>query len=600
MSKLTWSSARGLPAVIATVLLLQGRVQAGVYATNTCVSQKLAAAATACQQVFGAWAKWEKDPSKDPGNSTRDAGIATAGGKLASAWTKAEQGASKKSAECADTTVTSDAVQTAITSAVSGIADSVNTGVDFTDKKNLACRARMLTFAKTACQQLLKAESAFVKGLAQDPGGAQRDAALSKALATFTNAWTKYAPVCSVATAPDAVSSAISALDKSMVADTTISPNVADMWTKITPPAQVQYNGKTLAPMCTDGSQYVYFVKRGTVNKLLVYYEGGGACWDYVTCKLPAETPTTGDSHNPALSPQGFFDLSNPANPFADWNMVFVPYCTGDVHWGNAKVTYEKSDGTDSITIQHRGWVNAQVVEKWTREHFVNPDVLLVAGSSAGGYGALFNSLYLMQNAYQASQAYVVDDAGNGVITPQFQTTNVTQWGVQSTLPKWIPALRTLQLTDPSASLSLLVSAAANFYPRTPFAQYTTAYDNVQTTFYNLMVKGDASAEAFMWWLSTCDWHDKMTMLAVQAATAASNLHYYIGAGSRHTIWGNNRVYTDTAGGVPVLTDWINAMLTGSGAWSNVECADCSLESGDPRPSPLVAPFGASGAVTCP
>ncbi|MBL1135963.1 MAG: hypothetical protein HND46_11645 [Chloroflexi bacterium] len=55
------------------------------------------------------------------------------------------------------------------------------------------------------------------------------------------------------------------------------------------------------------------------------------------------------DSNNPTALPGGIFDLENPENPFADYNMVFVPYCTGDVHIGNREATYEveASDGSN-------------------------------------------------------------------------------------------------------------------------------------------------------------------------------------------------------------------------------------------------------------
>jgi hypothetical protein len=33
----------------------------------------------------------------------------------------------------------------------------------------------------------------------------------------------------------------------------------------------------------------------------------------------------------------GIFDATSAENPFKDWNMVYVPYCTGDVHFGTKK-----------------------------------------------------------------------------------------------------------------------------------------------------------------------------------------------------------------------------------------------------------------------
>ena len=52
----------------------------------------------------------------------------------------------------------------------------------------------------------------------------------------------------------------------------------------------------------------------------------------------------------------GISDFQNAENPFADWYQVFIPYCTGDVHWGNNTETYVPEMG-DPITIHHRGKV---------------------------------------------------------------------------------------------------------------------------------------------------------------------------------------------------------------------------------------------------
>jgi Pectinacetylesterase len=587
-------------AGVATLFLtaaLSAPTYGATYPTNVCVSAKLKAAASACRAELKAWSSWDKDQD----SAKRDTAIAGAEQTLAAAWSKAEAVASRKGAECAATTLPSDAMQTAIASGVAGLVDSINLGADFTDKADGSCRSKLLNAAATACQKLLKAESKFVKGLKKDPGGSQRDAAASKSLAKFTGAWDKAA--CAVNTTAPAVSAALSALDQTILSDTIVSPDVADTFTMITPDAQVTYNGQTLAPACTEGSQFVFFVKKGSgadVNKLLVYYYGGGACWDYQTCGvLHTATRTTGPGDNPATQAAGGFgDLNNPANPFATWSQIAVPYCTGDVHWGNAIVTYtDPSDSSKSVTIHHVGWVNAQVVEKWAREHFVNPDVLFVGGSSAGGYGALLNGLYFVQNVYQASKAYIFDDAGAGVITPDFQQINLAQWGVESTLPKWIPGIKGTHLTD--LNIADVAIDAANFYnPRVDFAQYTTAYDQTQTLFYNLMVMGDTELTSAQWWLSTCDWNAKMQVIL---KAAAPNYQYYIGAGSRHTVWGSDKVYNDTKGGVPLLIDWVDAMLAGdSVGWTSAQCSDCSLEPGDPAPTPLVSPFGAGGVVSCP
>ena len=89
--------------------------------------------------------------------------------------------------------------------------------------------------------------------------------------------------------------------------------------------------------------------------------------------------------------------------------------------------------------------------------------------------------------------------------------------------------------------------------------------------------------------------------LHVVAARVPANFRYYVGTGSRHTMYGNDKVYSDVTGGVPPLVDWIEAMLGGTPDWTNVECQDCGVTlPGDPKPNPLPQPpFDENGNIVC-
>src|SRR5262249_31745869 len=152
------------------------------------------------------------------------------------------------------------------------------------------------------------------------------------------------------------------------------------------------YQGVQLNPTCLNGTPYKFWARRGTVNKLLVYYQGGGACWEQITCTLPACDTSVGDDDDPSRVHTGFGDVANPANPFRDWSVVFVSYCSCDIHFGDASQDYANFDPAHPKHVEHRGYENARVVEKWAREHFLAPDTVFVAGSSAGAYGAWFNA----------------------------------------------------------------------------------------------------------------------------------------------------------------------------------------------------------------
>ena len=566
-------------------LLAVGTAGAAPYPTNTCVSGKQKAAARYCKAALQAWSSWEKSQNA----ASRDAALATAATGLGNGWSDAEAESQAAGVDCADTTLSAAAARAQIDAAVDGIVTAVNTGL--TLPGDGTCGSKLLKAAGGQCANILKAESKYIKALERDRQGTERDATIAKSSHKFAAMWRKATRGACPTTATDTdVAGRVDAIRTGIVRDTTISPNVdATQFTTFAPTGTIDYAGRQLTPVCMNGSPYYYFAKRGSVNKLVVYYQGGGACWEQLTCSLPAcdTNVNPSGSDNPNNATTGFADIANPDNPFRDWNIVFVPYCSCDVHFGDSAKDYP-------LHVEHRGYHNSRVVEKWAREHFVNPEVVFVTGSSAGAYGAWFHAP-LLHNVWPASQFDVLADAGNGVITQDFLNTYFPNWNFVANLPPEIPELATV-LSNGSGIPGYTEVVAAHF-PQTRWAHYATAYDGGsggQTGFYNLMLHGNFPPFALTWWQGSCAFN--MVMRAQAIATAAAipnNYRYYIGTGSRHTMWGSNKVYTDTTGGVPTIVSWVDAMLDGTPAWTNVECTNCGLLlPGDPRPgTPFPPPF---------
>jgi hypothetical protein len=547
-----------LPSLLL-VLQLAAPARAEVYPTDQCVAEKLRAAGLFCAQAV-----------KGVGSARS---LQHARMKLEMAWADAEADSLAAGVSCQETTATAAEVAALIEDGAEEIADLAEG----------SCSRRRALAAGNACRTLLAAEGNHLLDRSSDRERTLLARRQSQASRLLDRLWD--AGHCDGTSSSDAAD-AVAGLAEEAILATTVSPQVSSEWTMVTPPTQVDYQGRTLEPLCSHGTPWVFFVKRGTVNKLLMYYQGGGACWNYLTCAaLPVFDPSVGPNDNPANASSGFADLDNPDNPFKDWNAVFVPYCTGDVHWGDADVTHSSPNGALSTLIHHRGYVNAQVAEKWAREHFVNPDQVFVTGSSAGSYGAIVNSLPLKEMAYPSSRFVVLGDAGNGVITRDFLENDLAKWGIEKNLPPWIPGLN-LPLTELSAAD--LWTEAAHTYPNDRFANYTTSYDGGtggQIGFYNIMLSGSDLNKWVTWWPPSCEWNETMRGLVQETASNADNYRYYIGTGSRHTMWGHPKVYTDTTGGVPTIVSWIRAMLDGTPDWVNVECTDCGhLLPGDPRP----------------
>ncbi|MEO0812856.1 MAG: pectin acetylesterase-family hydrolase [Myxococcota bacterium] len=146
-------------------------------------------------------------------------------------------------------------------------------------------------------------------------------------------------------------------------------------------------------------------------QNLFIYLEGGGACWDFVTCYAfglaarieepfgAAEFQRLEDSLNESL-----FDRNDEANPLKSYNLAFIPYCTGDVHAG-ATTTEHNGRATE-----HRGYSNMSAyLDRLASE--LSPQRVVLAGSSAGGYGTLFN-LEQVRAAFPSARVDVINDGG--------------------------------------------------------------------------------------------------------------------------------------------------------------------------------------------
>jgi hypothetical protein len=279
----------------------------------------------------------------------------------------------------------------------------------------------------------------------------------------------------------------------------------------------------------------------------------------------------------------GIFDTDNPLNPFKDWSFVYIPYCTGDIHWGANDKTYADYLGwygaVGTVTIHHRGFVNFQVVLKWIKDNFRRPNKIFVTGSSAGGYGAILGFPYI-KKAFPLSRVYVLGDAANGVVGGTFQTTSIQNWNIQ--LPQWIFE----EGYTPELTIADVYTKIAARYPLSKLAQYTTAWDWDQTFFYNVMLNinnPELWSNYFPVW---CEWHNQMLNYTHETAEKAPNYRYYTAKGTDHTILMSPEFYTENSAGIPFV-EWVRAMVINpfgmfggplEGKWKNLECADC----GDP------------------
>jgi len=329
----------------------------------------------------------------------------------------------------------------------------------------------------------------------------------------------------------------------------TLPRDLAQGWNEIDPGG---------ATTCALGGPYAFWVRPGTVNRLVIDFAGGGACWDALTCGLAAGNDAictqTVDGMRARIqtgTPAGIDNHARADNPFKDWYHVIVPYCTCDIHWGDNAASYPS--GTGTITVQHRGAVNTRAVLDWVYANFSAPAQIVVTGCSAGSYGSIGWSAHVADH-YKQSPVVQFGDSGAGIITQNFFQQSFPSWKAEAALPSWIPSIDPNRVNVLDLTLGDIYVGISNYYPSYRFSQYNTALDENQT-FYFVAMGGSGAAE----------WSRLMRASIEDIDARAPGFTSFIAPGQQHCITPFDNFYTVNVGGRK-LVDWVGDMLAGKPA----------------------------------
>ncbi len=175
-------------------------------------------------------------------------------------------------------------------------------------------------------------------------------------------------------------------------------------------------------------------------RQLVIYLMGGGGCYSAQSCTQGLAAHLDGydqavfDTEIGWFPAGSIFDRSSAENPLRDWNWAFVPYCTGDFHSGNRTADYG---------IQHVGWANFGSFLDRLVPGFCDTEQILLTGSSAGGFGAVFNHDRVARR-FPGARVDLADDSGP-LMRPAFMPPQTTQevlrsaWGSAANVPAGCP-----------------------------------------------------------------------------------------------------------------------------------------------------------------
>ncbi len=300
---------------------------------------------------------------------------------------------------------------------------------------------------------------------------------------------------------------------------------------------------------CDDGSPTGIAVSPGGGTDLVVFLNGGGACWDYLTCYVLGTA-----SHGPfgtaefqqllaTALPGSILDRDLAGNPFRDATLVFVPYCTGDIHGGDNVITYV---GPAETRVHHHvGRRNVLTFLRRLATTWPAPARLVVSGASAGGFGALID-YDAFRHYWPAARAFLIDDSGPplgaGAVSPLLLAAWFRSWRLDRALD---PVCRAACRTD----LSAQITALSRRYPQDRFALLSSFQDRVVAGYYLL---------------SGAELEQEVLRVTAQVIAPTPNFRAFLVAGPTHTMLGDPTAF---AQGISLL-GWLDQEVSGDAAWS--------------------------------
>jgi hypothetical protein len=286
--------------------------------------------------------------------------------------------------------------------------------------------------------------------------------------------------------------------------------------------------------VCADGSPTGIGIEAPATptDKVLVFLDGGGACWDYTTCFLAHTASTFGPFGGNEMQTKirdkragSVLDRSAPGNPYKDFTFVFVPYCTADVHSGDTTQAYGSP-----TTLHHNGRVNLSNAFQYLATVITSPSKVVVSGSSAGGFGSLL-AFTKAKAAWPGAKAYLVDDSGPPLAN--IPTTTVAAWTLAWHLDAAVAEACGSPCDGALPTLAPIIPTLATRYPADRFALLSSLQD--QTIRYFFMDWTDSN-QLLNGGMPAGDFETALRQLAasIEDSTPPGETHAFLVTGSTH------------------------------------------------------------------
>ncbi len=311
---------------------------------------------------------------------------------------------------------------------------------------------------------------------------------------------------------------------------------------------------------CIDGSTTGMAINPhpdGGTKNLMIFMQGGGACFEPVSCRFSQGVHPFGpsDLEDAILTKDGcgLWDRDDRDNPLRDFHFVFIPYCTGDAHAGAMT--------TDEYTFS--GYSNMSAYLKRIVATFPDVDNVLLAGSSAGGIGAVLN-YEKVQAAFRCTPVHLLSDSGaifgDAYVKPCLQQQWRTMWGLDSRLPADCQEC----FQPEGGGLSNYLPYLARTYPERRFALLLSDADLILKAFFGYGYLSSCSLP----WLMPQRQYERGYEDLVGRMSALDNFRVFVRRGDDHPLLVVPPADTES-GGVG-LHHWLEDFWLGRSTWEHV------------------------------
>ncbi|MFT7578590.1 MAG: hypothetical protein ACI9MR_000248 [Myxococcota bacterium] len=235
----------------------------------------------------------------------------------------------------------------------------------------------------------------------------------------------------------------------------TCGPSNTDFVGKRGEYVQVTVDGDKWGTLCGDGSPYAFQVRLAPegapLDRVIVGLQGGGVCAFEADCKARmASNPELFMATDDEALGFGIASDDPAESPFADWTKVYLPYCNQDVFAGGGV-----DEVLGELTLPRYGSINMRAAVQMVRDVLwkemdaaggagFRPDevVALFGGWSAGGYGALYNYHWFLDDLQWPRTAAFPDaglalDNGQTLGVKGLGILKIPGWGMRKNLPPY-------------------------------------------------------------------------------------------------------------------------------------------------------------------